>query len=87
MLRAGAMPDPARFAALAEYDLWQLSLPPLPAELRDRASNVLRHQLRLQDELAAAMLGLAQQISLAEQILQSGTGPAGAAPRYLDRSA
>lgn len=86
-LRAGVMPDPARFAALAVYDLWQLSLPPLPAELRDRASNVLQRQLRLQDQLAAAMLGLAQQINLAEQILRSGTDPAAAAPRYLDRSA
>ena len=87
LLRAGAMPDPERFAALAEYDLWKLSLPPLPAELRERASSVHQWQLRLQDELSAAMAGLAQQIALADQILATGSNPASAAPRYLDRSA
>lgn len=87
LLRAGSVPDPERFAALAEYDLWQLSLPPLPAGLRDRARDVVERQLRLQDALTAAMAGLAQQISLAEQILRDGTDPAAGLPRYFDRSA
>ena len=82
LLRAGGTVDATRFAALASYDLWQLSLPPLPTDLHERASTVHQRQLRLQVELTAAMTGIAQQIAFARELQSSGSD----LPRYLDLS-
>lgn len=75
--------DPAVVAERAAYDLWQLNLPPLPAELHDRARAVHERQLQLQAKLLAAMTILEHQVQLASD----GSGHTTPEPIYLDRSA
>ncbi|HEY2042597.1 MAG TPA: hypothetical protein VGH11_07975 [Jatrophihabitans sp.] len=74
--------DFERFAAQRAVDLRQLNLPPLPAELRDRAKSVHERQLQLQTELVTAMTSVSNQLRLS-----SDGGPSDQHPMYLDRSA
>jgi hypothetical protein len=82
LLQAKAEFDPAQFATPSAVDLWQLSLPPLPVELHERAHAVHERQLRLQRELVSAMLVVDQHVQLASDGAQLPQRPV-----YLDRSA
>jgi hypothetical protein len=74
--------DVSRFEALTALDLWQLSLPPLPDHLLDRARSIHSRQFALQAKMVAAMTQLQQQIQLTES-----AEPFDYVARYLDRSA
>jgi hypothetical protein len=82
LLRSRSKIDPERFQVQREVDLWQLNLPPLPAELVGRARAVHERQLHLQAELVVAMTSVSNQLQLS-----SDGGPSGQQPLYLDRSA
>jgi hypothetical protein len=74
--------DLERFAELAAVDLWQLSLPPLPQDLIERARSVHARQLKLQADLILAMGQVHRQILVTES-----AEPFDAVAHFLDRSA
>ncbi|MGX7681049.1 hypothetical protein ACSMXN_19345 [Jatrophihabitans sp. DSM 45814] len=74
--------DPDQFVAKTTFDLWQLNLPPLPLELHARAEAVHARQLRVQADLAAAMISVQQQI-----LMSAAEMPDRHKPMYLDCSA
>jgi hypothetical protein len=51
---------------VAAYDVWHLSMPPLPAALRPRAEAIHQRQQLLAERLRASMHSLRQQQVLAE---------------------
>jgi hypothetical protein len=82
LLRSRGALDVEAFASRSAFDLWQLSLPPLPAELTDRARAVHSRQQRIQAELIEAMTGVHQQI-----VMSSSTSDDRPAAQFLDLSA
>lgn len=66
--------DPEVVAARAEYDLWQLNLPPLPTELLDRAHAVHQRQQRLEAALRSAMMVIDQHRHLSSDGAESRPG-------------
>jgi hypothetical protein len=75
--------EPAIDVGASWLNLWQLNLPPLPADLMPRAQRVHSRHLQLQAAIVVAMHQLAQQ----DRLASNGVEKTARQSYYFDKSA